>query len=233
MLIWYLKRIYNILFVPKIKMNKINLPKTIPIFPLSNFIIFPKTTVPLNIFEPRYIEMINDSMKSNKLIGMIQPKNSDNNQEGPLLHDIGCLGKITSFKDTDDGRYIIELKGLIRFRITKEIKSYKDYRTCEANFDEFDHDLSEKKEGLKFSDLELIFKNLKSLFEKRGFVINWKELEKQSLDEIINALAMASPFTLEEKQVLLEAENLNIRKNKIAEILSTYNYDIFNNTTLQ
>ena len=214
-------------------MNKINLPKTIPIFPLSNFIIFPKTTVPLNIFEPRYIEMINDSMKSNKLIGMIQPKNSDNNQEEPLLHKIGCLGKITSFKDTDDGRYIIELKGLIRFRITKEIKSYKDYRTCEANFDEFDHDLSEKKEDLKFSDLELIFKNLKSLFEKRGFVINWKELEKQSLDEIINALAMASPFTLEEKQVLLEAENLNIRKNKIAEILSTYNYDIFNNTTLQ
>ena len=214
-------------------MNKINLPKTIPIFPLSNFIIFPKTTVPLNIFEPRYIEMINDSMKSNKLIGMIQPKNFDNNQEEPLLHDIGCLGKITSFKDTDDGRYIIELKGLIRFRITKEIKSYKDYRTCEANFDEFDHDLSEKKEDLKFSDLELIFKNLKSLFEKRGFVINWKELEKQSLDEIINALAMASPFTLEEKQVLLEAGNLNIRKNKIAEILSTYNYDIFNNTTLQ
>jgi len=214
-------------------MNKINLPKTIPIFPLSNFIIFPKTTVPLNIFEPRYIEMINDSMKSNKLIGMIQPKNFDKNQEEPLLHDIGCLGKITSFKDTDDGRYIIELKGLIRFRITKEIKSYKDYRTCEANFDEFDHDLSEKKEDLKFSDLELIFKNLKSLFEKRGFVINWKELEKQSLDEIINALAMASPFTLEEKQVLLEAENLNIRKNKIAEILSTYNYDIFNNTTVQ
>ena len=214
-------------------MNKINLPKTIPIFPLSNFIIFPKTTVPLNIFEPRYIEMINDSMKSNKLIGMIQPKNFDNNQEEPLLHDIGCLGKITSFKDTDDGRYIIELKVLIRFMITKEIKSYKDYRTCEANFDEFDHDLSEKKEDLKFSDLELIFKNLKSLFEKRGFVINWKELEKQSLDEIINALAMASPFTLEEKQVLLEAENLNIRKNKIAEILSTYNYDIFNNTTLQ
>ena len=214
-------------------MNKINLPKTIPIFPLSNFIIFPKTTVPLNIFEPRYIEMINDSMKSNKLIGMIQPKNSDNNQEEPLLHDIGCLGKITSFKDTDDGRYIIELKGLIRFRITKEIKSTKIIETCEANFDEFDHDLSEKKEDLKFSDLELIFKNLKSLFEKRGFVINWKELEKQSLDEIINALAMASPFTLEEKQVLLEAENLNIRKNKIAEILSTYNYDIFNNTTLQ
>jgi Lon protease-like protein len=101
------------------------------------------------------------------------------------------------------------------------------------DFSRFNHDLDEKKEQLKFSDLELIFKDLKTLFEKRGFIINWKELEKQSLDEIINALAMASPFTLEEKQILLEAENLNIRKNKIAEILSTYAYDVFNNTTIQ
>ena len=101
------------------------------------------------------------------------------------------------------------------------------------DFKNFYQDLSEKKEELKFSDLELIFKDLKSLFEKRGFIINWKELEKQSLDETINALAMASPFSLEEKQVLLEAKNLDIRKNKIAEILSTYTHDVFNNTTLQ
>ena len=214
-------------------MNKINLPKTIPVFPLSNFIIFPKTTVPLNIFEPRYIEMINDSMKSNKLIGLIQPKKTVDNQFFPILHGIGCLGKITSFRETEDGRYMIEIRGLIRFETIKEVKSSKDYREYEVNFNNFNHDLSEKKEDLKFSDLELIFKDLKSLFEKRGFVINWKELEKQSLDETINALAMASPFTLEEKQVLLEAENLNIRKNKIAEILSTYTYDIFGNKTLQ
>jgi len=214
-------------------MNKINLPKTIPVFPLSNFIIFPKTTVPLNIFEPRYIEMINDSMKSNKLIGLIQPKKTVNDQFLPILHGIGCLGKITSFRETEDGRYMIELRGLIRFETIKEVKSSKDYRKYEVSFNNFNHDLSEKKEDLKFSDLELIFKDLKSLFEKRGFVINWKELEKQSLDETINALAMASPFTLEEKQVLLEAENLNIRKNKIAEILSTYTYDIFGNKTLQ
>ena len=214
-------------------MNKIDLPKTIPVFPLSNFIIFPKTTVPLNIFEPRYIEMINDSMKSNKLIGLIQPKKFENSQSQPILHDIGCLGKITSFKETEDGRYMIELKGIIRFKIVKEAKSLKQYRVFEINYHDFNHDLSEKKEELKFSDLELIFRDLKSLFEKRGFIINWNELEKQSLDEIINALAMAAPFTLEEKQVLLEAENLNIRKNKIAKILSTYNYDNFNNTTLQ
>ncbi len=215
-------------------MKKEELPKIIPVFPLSNFIIFPKTTVPLNIFEPRYIDMINDSMRNNKLIGMIQPKKNKNEKvDKPILHEIGCLGKITSFKETDDGRYLIDLKGLIRFKIFKEIKTDKKYRICEINFEEYIQDLSEKKENLKFTDLELIFRNLKSLFEKRGFIINWKALEKQSLDETINALAMASPFSLEEKQVLLEAKNLDIRKNKIAEILSTYTYDEFNNTTLQ
>ena len=213
-------------------MKKEQLPKKIPVFPLSNFIIFPKTTVPLNIFEPRYIEMINSSMKSDKLIGMIQPKNTNNEQSVPTLHNIGCLGKIVSFKETEDGRYLVELRGMIRFKVIKEINTANRYRECEVDFQNFYQDLSEKKEELKFSDLELIFKNLKSLFERRGFIINWKELEKQSLNETINALAMASPFSLEEKQVLLEAKNLDIRKNKIAEILSTYTHDIFNNTTL-
>ena len=210
-----------------------NFPKIIPIFPLSNFIIFPRTTVPLNIFEPRYIDMINDSMKSNKFIGMIQPKKIIDESTPPLLHKIGCLGKITSFKETEDGKYMIELKGLIRFNVIKEIKSNKKYREYEVDFNSFNRDLEDKKEQIKFSDLELIFKDLKSLFEKRGFIINWKELEKQSLDETINALAMASPFSLEEKQILLEAENLNVSKDKIAEILSTYTYDVFNNTTIQ
>ena len=208
-------------------------PKIIPIFPLSNFIIFPKTSVPLNIFEPRYIDMINDSMKSNKFIGMIQPRNSNNNQSKPILHNIGCLGKITSFKETTDGRYLIELKGLIRFKILQEIKNSRAYKEYEIDFRDFNHDLEEKNEDLKFSDLEIIFKDLKSLFEARGFIINWKELEKQSLDETVNALAMASPFSLEEKQVLLEAKNLAARKNRIAEILSTYTHDVFNNKTLQ
>jgi uncharacterized protein len=214
-------------------MKKESLPKKVPIFPLSNFIIFPKTTVPLNIFEPRYIDMINDSMKTNKLIGMIQPKNLNNDQTNPELHNIGCLGKITSFQETDDGRYMIELKGLVRFQTVKEVISDNKYREYEVNFQNFYHDLNNEKEDLKFTDLELIFKDFKTLFEKRGFVINWKELEKQSLDETINALAMASPFSLEEKQVLLEAKNLDVRKNKIAEILSTYTHDVFNNTTIQ
>jgi uncharacterized protein len=220
-------------FILKLKMQKIDLPKKIPIFPLSNFIIFPKTTVPLNIFEPRYIEMINESMRTNKLIGMIQPKSSNEEFTLPMLHNVGCLGKITSFKETDDGRYLIEIKGLIRFQILKELNSSNKYREFEVDYENFYQDLKNEKEEIKFSDLELIFKDFKSLFKKRGFVINWKELEKQSLDETINALSMASPFSLEEKQVLLEAKNLGVRKKKIAEILSTYSYDVFNNTTIQ
>ena len=193
-------------------------PKTIPVFPLSNFIIFPKTTVPLNIFEPRYIDMVNDSMKADKFIGMVQPKitkNFDDNKL-PSLHKVGCLGKISSFKESDDGRYLIELKGVIRFEIKKEIDTSKKYREFEIDCDNYLHDLDDKKEDLKFSDLEIIFKDFKTFFEKRGFIINWK-----------------SPFSLEEKQALLETKNLSTRKTKIAEILNTYTYDDFENTTLQ
>ena len=213
-------------------MKKLDLPKIIPLFPLSNFIIFPDTTVPRNVFEPRYVEMINDSMKTNKFIGLIQPKKG--NIKSILdLHETGCMGKITDFKDTSDGRYLIDLNGLVRFKIIKEIKNNKSYRECEISFEDYQDDLILQKDQLKFSDLELIFKNLKSLFEKKGYLINWKSLEKQNMNETINALAMASPFSLEEKQILLESKNLEIRKNKIAEILSTYNYDNFENTTVQ
>jgi len=208
-----------------------NLPTKIAIFPLSNFIIFPNTTVPLNIFEPRYVEMINDSMKKNKMIGLIQPKMNKVNSVQDL-HVVGCLGKITNFQDVD-GRYLIDLHGLSRFNISKEIKNSKPYRECEINFDGFQADLDQPKEELKFSDLELIFKDLKFLFERKGYIINWKSLEKQDLNETINALAMASPFSLEEKQILLESQSLKIRKNKIAEILNTYSHDNYDNTTVQ
>ncbi len=214
-------------------MNKLltNLPKEIPVFPLSNFIIFPKTTVPLNIFEPRYIEMVDDAMKGEKIIGMIQPKKS--NQSNPLLYNIGCAGKIDSFNQTKDGRYLIVLVGLSRFKIIEELDTKKLYRQCKVDFENFSYDIEKKSEEIKFSDLNLIFKNLKSLFLKEGYMINWKDLEKQSLDQTINTLAMASPFSLEEKQILLEAKNLNERKEKLEQILSTYTVDNFNNKTIQ
>ena len=210
------------------------LPKIIPVFPLNNFIFFPKTSVPLNIFEPRYLEMVDDAMESNKLIGIIQPMNLDKLEKTrPELHKVGCVGKITSFNKTEDGRYLIELKGIIRFEKLDEMITNKKYREFEVDYGKYVHDLDVKKNELKFSDLELIFKDLKSLFDKKGFIINWKALQNQNLDETINALAMASPFSLEEKQVLLEAQNLDIRKDKIAEILKTYTHDIYENNTIQ
>ena len=209
----------------------IKLPEIIPVFPLSNFIIFPKTTVPLNIFEKRYLEMIDDAMKGDRIIGMIQPKES--NQNSPLLYNIGCAGKITSFNETDDRRYLIVIKGISRFKISQEIKTENLYRKCKVDYSNFKSDLDDTKEEIKFSDLELIFKNLKSLFDKQGYLINWKELEKQSLDETINALSMASPFSLEEKQILLETTNLDKRKKKLEEILNTYVLDNFGNKTIQ
>ncbi len=209
----------------------INLPNKIPVFPLSNFIIFPEMTVPLNIFEPRYLQMINDAMKGSKIIGIIQPKKQ--NQTIPSLYNIGCAGKITNYNETDDGRYLIVLSGISRFKIIQEINTEKLYRECKVNFDDFKIDLNEHKEEIKFSDLELIFKKSKSLFNKQGYIINWKDLELQSLNQTINTISMASPFSLEEKQVLLEALNISDRKKKLEEILTTYSVDNFNNTTLQ
>ena len=207
-------------------------PNKIPIFPLSNFIFFPKTNVPLNIFEPKYIQMINDCMKVDRLIGIIQPK-IKLKKFSEELYDIGCLGKITSFNETEDGRYLIILNGLTRFKIINEIKNQKPYRECIVNFNDFNEDIKTNKEEIKFSDLKLIFKDLKILFEKKGYSINWEELQKQSLEQTINTLSMASPFSLEEKQILLETIDLKDRKKKLEEILKTYIFDNYSNNTVQ
>ena len=176
--------------------------------------------------------MIDNSMKTNRLIGMIQPKKSGQLKK-PDLYKVGCAGKITSFNETDDGRYLIILNGICRFKIMDELNNDNLYRECEVKYDDFLKDLNEKSEEIKFSDLNLIFQNLKGLFKKQGYEINWKEIEKQSLDQTINTLSMASPFSLEEKQVLLESKDLTIRKDRLKEILNTYIVDNFNNKTLQ
>ena len=210
---------------------KNKLPNDIPVFPLSNFILFPKTTVPLNIFEPRYLSMIDDVMKENRIIGMTQPQNS--NKKIPLLYKVGCAGKITSFNETGDGRYLILLSGISRFKIIEELESPKLYRSCKVNYDDFSLDLKEENENIGFSDLKLILKNLKSLFVKHGYLIDWKELETQSVNQTINTLIMASPFSLEEKQILLETISLKDRKKNLEDILLTYNFDNFDNKTIQ
>ena len=208
-------------------------PNKIPIFPLSNFIIFPNTTVPLNIFEPKYIQMVDDCMKGNRLIGIVQPKKTGDLKK-PNLYEVGCVGKITSFNETEDGRYFIVLNGICRYKIVDELANDKLYRECKINFDNYINDLKENnKEEIKFADLKLIFNDLKNLFRKQGYLINWKDLEKQTLYQTINTLSMVSPFSLEEKQILLETSTLVERKKKLEEILKTYISGSFENTTLQ
>ena len=214
-------------------MNIINkLPSKLPVFPLSNFIFFPNTSAPLNIFEPRYIQMINESIKSNRMIGMSQPKGIIN-KDKPELFKVGCLGKISSFNETDDGRYVIVLNGITRFNIVEEIDNGKPFREFKVNYNGFENDVNNNEENINFSDLNLIFNDLKKIFEKQGYMINWTELEKQSLDQTINTLSMASPFSKEEKQMLLEAKDLEFRKQKLEQIIKIYSSDDFSNKTLQ
>ena len=214
-------------------MNKINdLPDIIPIFPLSNFIFFPNTSAPLNICEPRYIQMIDQSIKSNRMIGMIQPKGLSNPQKNELFK-VGSLGKISSFNETDDGRYVIILNGISRFNIVDEVDNGKPFREFHINYKGFENDLKIDETDINFSDLNLIFNDLKKIFEKQGYVINWNELEKQNLDQTINTLSMASPFSKEEKQMLLEAKSLELRKKKLEQIIKLYSSDNFSNKTIQ
>ena len=214
-------------------MQKKDLPKEIPVFPLSNFIIFPKTTVPLNIFEPRYLDMVNDAIKSNKLIGMIQPKTSNDQLDIPSLHEVGCLGKITSFNETEDGRILIILNGICRFKIESEIQTDRLYRECDVQYNNFSDDVSNSIGNLNFSDLNKIMENMQKFFKKQGYIVNLKELNKKDLTQTLNDLSMASPFSLEEKQILLESRDINIRKEKMEQILNNYIKDEFENTTLQ
>ena len=189
---------YYLLFL--YDMNKINnLPDVLRVFPLSNFIFFPKTSAPLNIFEPRYIQMIDESIKSNRMIGMIQPKGLTNPKKTELFK-VGCLGKISSFNETDDGRYIVVLNGITRFNIVEEIKNAKLFREFKINYKGFEKDIDYQEESINFSDVNLIFNDLKNIFEKQGYIINWNELKKQSLNQTINTLSMASPFSKEENK---------------------------------
>ena len=175
--------------------------------------------------------MINDSMKSDKIIGLIQPR--DQNRSMPELYSVGCAAKITSYNESEDGRYLIVINGISRFKILKEIINDKTYRECEVSFDEYNID--QKKNNSKFDMLDLnpIFENLESLLKKRGYNINLDNLKKESLEQIINTLSMASPFSLGEKQALLETQDALKRKLELEKILNTYIVDNFSNTTIQ
>ena len=201
-------------------------PKVIPVFPLSGVIYFPKTNLPLNIFEQRYLDLVNDTYKNNKLMGMVQSQRNKNQ-----VYKIGCLGKISDLKKSEDGRILINLTGITRFRIIEEIENKKLYREFKVDYKSFEQDLKESPGDL---DTEDLMDKAKTFFRKNGLLLNWKEFEKLDKAQKINTLSMISPVTNEEKQKLLEAITIKDKVNTLEDIISFYLHEVnFNNQTVQ
>ena len=209
---------------------KIKLPKRIPIFPLSGVIFFPKTNLPLNIFEPRYLALVDDCTKSDKYMGLIQSKNVSTD-----VYSVGCLGKITEYKKTKNGIILVNLVGVSRFEIKSELNNDKKYREFEVSYEKFQEDLDQKKEQLiKKDKLNNLSEKTKIFFKKSGLLLNWKEFEKLDEDQRINTLAMIAPISNEEKQTILESISIQSKTKILAEIIEFYLHESsVNNLTVQ
>ena len=208
----------SLFFYYNLIIMKFNLPNTIPIFPLSGVIFFPQTNLPLNIFEPRYLTLVNDCIKSNKYMGMIQAKKNSTD-----VYSIGCLGKITEHKKTKDGRLLLNLTGVSRFEIKSEINNDKIYREFEVSYEKFSGDLiEEKKETLMEEKIADIFQKTKIFFKKNGLLLNWNEFEKLDQDQKINTLAMIAPISNEEKQMILESIHVDSKTKVLSKIIEFY-----------
>ena len=202
------------------------LPDQIPIFPLSGVIYFPKMNLPLNIFEQRYLDLVNDVIQKDKLMGMIQPKKR--NKE---VYKIGCLGKISDFQKSEDGRILINLTGLTRFEVLEEKENSKLYREFKVNYKKFILDLKPKEEEI---DIEPLMNKVKTFFKKNGILLNWQEFEKLDKSQKINTLSMIAPITNEEKQKLLESVSLEEKVKVLINIINFYLHEVdFSNQTLQ
>jgi len=201
-------------------------PDQIPIFPLSGVIYFPKTNLPLNIFEQRYLDLVNDSIRKDKLMGMIQSKRKDEE-----VYKIGCLGKISDFQKSKDGRILINLTGITRFEILEEEENSKLYREFRVDYKKFNLDLDPILEEI---NAESLMKKIKIFFKKSGLLLNWKEFENLDNVQKINTLAMIAPVTNEEKQKLLESISLKEKVKTLEDIISFYLHEVsFNNQTIQ
>ena len=196
---------------------KQNLPKIIPIFPLSGVIFFPKTNLPLNIFEPRYLTLINDCIKSNKYMGMIQSKERSSD-----VYSVGCLGKITEHKKTKDGRMLVNLTGINRFEVSSEINNDKIYREFEVSYKKFSEDQWPDKKIIIRSKIKEIYEKTKVFFKKNGLLLNWAEFERLDEDQKINTLAMIAPISNEEKQMILESIHVDSKTKILSEIIEFY-----------
>ncbi len=204
----------------KKKFNKTDLPHELPIFPLSNAIFFPKTLLPLNIFEPRYKQMTEHAVVGNKLIGMVQSNQKVDKKGKAEVYNIGCVGYIEFHSKTPDGRYLINLKGISRFKIKEEINTNNLYRKFSVDYSDFSSDFDEQKTS-GINTIELIEKT-KKLFEQYQLSTDWKVVEKVETEQLINSLSMICPFTISEKQRLLETKDLIDRNEILNKIINFY-----------
>lgn len=198
-------------------MNKHDLPETIPVFPLPGALLLPRSRLPLHLFEPRYLAMMDDVLKTdNRLIGMVQPYDAPG--KSGQLHSIGCAGRLTAFSETEDGRYMVTLSGMSRFRITKEVEGFTPYRRCEISWDGFGRDLgpTEMDEGF---DREAFLGTLGRFFDDQGLKTDWESLSEAEDELLINSLSMLCPFEPEDRQALLEAPSLTTRRETLVTLI--------------
>lgn len=195
-----------------------DLPGTIPIFPLPGALMLPRARLPLHIFEPRYLAMIDDTLKtSHRLIGMVQPYTAPGTGE-KKLHTIGCAGRLTQFSETEDGRYMITLAGMSRFRVAQEVEGFQPYRRCDVSWDGFGADLGAEEKDPGF-DRDSFLNTLSRYFDAMDLSTDWESLSEADDELLINSLSMLCPFEPEEKQALLEAPSLTTRRETIAALL--------------
>ena len=200
-------------------------PEQIPIFPLSGVIYFPETNLPLNIFEQRYVDLVNDAFKKDKLMGMIQSKKNEE------IFKVGCLGKISDFHKNRDGKILVNLTGVTRFEILKEVNNSKLYREFKVDYNKFTLDLNPETQK---TNTESLMEKAQIFLKKSGLLLNWKEFDKLENIQKINTLAMIAPITNEEKQKLLESVSFEEKVTSLENIISFYLHEVgFNSETLQ
>jgi Lon protease-like protein len=198
---------------------KFNFPNLIPIFPLSGVVYFPRTNLPLNVFEERYLDLVNDCYKKDKLMGMIQNKRDND------VYSVGCLGKISSLKKNNDGRIFINLTGLTRFEVKKEMKNNKLYREFEVEYKKFSGDLVDENTSMNLGEFDFLLEKTKFFFNKNNLLLNWKEFENLEKDQQINTISMIAPISNGEKQKLLETITLSEKIETLSNIIEFYLHD--------
>ena len=194
-----------------------HLPKSLPVFPLSGALLLPSGKLPLNIFEPRYLSMVRDALKTNWLIGMIQPKRNGA-KEGDHLYEVGCAGKVVSLAETEDNRFLITLNGIIRFKTKQELPPQNGYRKFQIGWKPFQADLQPASQGA--IDRENFEKVLRQYLESKNIPAKWEEITNTPSSSLVTSLAMQCPFTVEEKQALLEAQSLIELTNLMTSLLT-------------